>query len=108
MSQRQATDMTLTRKWSLLAVIVIVALFVASWFLLIAPKRGQVTDLKTQVASQDSKNSALVQQLSQLQAQSQDLPKQKAQLAVFRTQIPDNPALPSMIRDLSAAAKKSG
>jgi Tfp pilus assembly protein PilO len=43
-----------------------------------------------------------------LQAQQQDLPQQQAKLATLSTQIPNNPALPSMIRDRTAAAAKVG
>jgi Tfp pilus assembly protein PilO len=100
--------MTMTRKWSLLTVLLIIAVFVASWFLLIAPKHEKVASLKAEAVTQQSANDRLVQQLSELKAQSLDLPKQKAALAVFAKQVPNNPALPSMIRDLTAAAKKTG
>ena len=43
-----------------------------------------------------------------LKAQAQDLPKQEAFLAQIRRQVPSNPALPALIRDLTAGAKKSG
>jgi len=100
--------MTMTRKWSLLTAVLIVAVFGAGWFLLIAPKHDKVATLKTEAVTQQSANDRLVQQLAELKAQSLDLPKQKAALAVFTKQVPNNPALPSMIRDLTAAAKKTG
>jgi Tfp pilus assembly protein PilO len=43
-----------------------------------------------------------------LKAQAQDLPKQEAFLAQIRRQLPDNPALPTLIRNLTSAAGKSG
>jgi len=43
-----------------------------------------------------------------LKAQQAELPKKRAELAVMRTQIPDNPALPTLIRDLTAAGRKVG
>ena len=100
--------MTATRKWSALAVLLVAAIFVASWFLLIAPKRSEAAGLRTQTSEQDAANERLVQQLEVLKAQAQDLPKQEAFLAQIRRQVPDNPALPALIRDLTAAAKKSG
>jgi type IV pilus assembly protein PilO len=100
--------MSMTRKWSLLTALLIVAVFVASWFLLIAPKRSEAADLKAQAQSKSDANAALVQKLAQLKAQEAELPAQRAKLAVFRTQIPDNPALPSLVRDLTAAARKVG
>ena len=94
--------MSLTRKWSLLAAVLVVAIFAAGWFLLIAPKRTEANDLKTQAATQERDNAALVQKLAELKAQQAELPQQRAKLAVFRTQIPDNPALPSLVRNLTA------
>lgn len=100
--------MTVTRKWSLMATLLVVAIFVASWFLLIAPRRSHAADLRSQAAAQDAANSRLQQKIAQLQAQALDLPRQQARLAAVKVKIPENPALPALIRDLSAAAKKSG
>jgi Tfp pilus assembly protein PilO len=100
--------MTDIRKWSALAVVLVAAIFAASWFLLISPKRGEAADLKEQAVSQADGNARLEQQLQVLQAQQDDLPRQRARLATLRQQIPDNPALPSLIRDLTAAGRKTG
>lgn len=100
--------MSMTRKWSLLTAVLIVGILAASWFLLVSPTRGKASDLRDQATQQQATNEGLVQKLNQLKAQSLDLPKQKAALAVFRRQIPDNPALPTLIRDLTAAGRKVG
>jgi Tfp pilus assembly protein PilO len=86
----------------------IVGVLAASWFLLVSPKRSDASALSAQATKQQASNDALVQQLNVLKAQSLDLPKQKAKLAVMHKQIPDNPALPTLIRDLTAAGKKVG
>jgi type IV pilus assembly protein PilO len=98
----------MTRRWSLLTAVLIVGILAASWFLLVSPKRSDAAALKTKATQQQAANDALVQQLNELKAQSLDLPKQKADLALMRKQIPDNPALPTLIRDLTAAGKKVG
>jgi Tfp pilus assembly protein PilO len=100
--------MTDTRKWSALAVVLVAAIFAVSWFLLISPKRGEAADLRDKTVTRQEANARLQQQLQVLQAQQQDLPKQRAILAKLRTQIPDNPALPSLVRDLTAAGRKVG
>ena len=46
--------MTATRKWSALAVLLVAAIFAASWFLLIAPKRSDAAGLRSQKAEQDA------------------------------------------------------
>jgi Tfp pilus assembly protein PilO len=100
--------MSMTRRWSLLTAALIVVIFAASWFLLVSPKRSEASDLSKRATTQQQSNDALVQKLNELKAQSLDLPKQKAQLAVLGQEIPDNPALPAMIRDLTAAGRKVG
>jgi type IV pilus assembly protein PilO len=100
--------MTVTRKWSLLALLLVVAIFAAGWFLLISPKRGEAAELRGRTASQDEANSRLEQKIQVLMAQQEDLPRKRAQLAVIRTRIPDNPALPTLVRELTAASQKVG
>jgi Tfp pilus assembly protein PilO len=100
--------MSMTRRWSLLTAVLIVGILAASWFLLVSPKRSSAAEIRGRATTQQASNDALVQQLTELKAQSLDLPKQKAQLAVLRKQIPDNPALPTLVRDLTAAGKKVG
>ena len=100
--------MSMTRRWSLLTAVLIVGILAASWFLLVSPKRSEASELRGKATEQQASNDALVQKLNELKAQSLDLPKQKAQLAVIGKQIPDNPALPTLIRNLTAAGKKVG
>jgi type IV pilus assembly protein PilO len=100
--------MSMTRRWSLLTAVLIVAILAASWFLLVAPKRSDAAELRGKAVQEQAANDALVVQLNQLKAQSLDLPKKKAELAVLGTQIPNNPALPTLVRSLTAAGKKVG
>jgi Tfp pilus assembly protein PilO len=100
--------MTDIRKWSAGAAVLIIAIFAAGWFLLVAPKHHATADLRARAVAQDADNALLQQKLQVLQAQQQDLPQQQAKLATLSTQIPSNPALPSLIRDLTAAAAKVG
>jgi type IV pilus assembly protein PilO len=80
----------------------------AGWFLLVSPKRSDAAALRTQAASQVSANAQLENQLQVLKAQAKDLPKQQARLAAVAAKIPDNPALPAMIRALTGASTAAG
>lgn len=100
--------MTVTRKWSLLAAVLVLAILAAGWFLLIAPKRSEAADLESQTVSQEQANQRLVQQLQVLKAQQAELPQQRAKLATMRQQVPDNPELPTLVRSLTAAGRKVG
>src|SRR5215218_385373 len=100
--------MSVTRKWSLLAVVLILAVLAAGWFLLVAPKRTEAAELQDQAASQNAANARLLTELDMLKQQQTELPQKQAELAVMRKQIPDNPALPTLIRDLTQAGRKVG
>ena len=100
--------MTDTRKWSALAVVLVAAIFAAGWFLLVSPKRGEASELRQQTGTQEEANARLADKITLLKTQQADLPEQRAKLATLRTQIPDNPALPTLIRDLTAAGRKAG
>jgi Tfp pilus assembly protein PilO len=100
--------MSSTRNWAVGTAVVSILLIVASWFLMIGPKRNEAADLKTQKASQDAKNASLQLDITQLKAQYATLPAKQAELEVIKRQLPDNPALPTMIRSLSSIATASG
>jgi len=100
--------MTDTRKWSAIAAVLVVAIFAAGWFLLISPKRSDAAALRTTAASKASSNAQLEDQIKMLQEQQKDLPQQQATLAGLRDRIPNNPALPSLVRDLTEAGRKAG
>lgn len=100
--------MTQTRKWTVWTVVLAVAIAAAGWFLLISPKRAEADSLNTQAAAVEADNATLEAQIATLKLQQKQLPKWQAQLAELRTQLPATPALPSLIRTLSAEADKSG
>lgn len=100
--------MTVMRKWSLLTAVLVVAVLAAGWFLLVSPKRGDAAALRDQTVSKQNENAGLQSQIAALKEQAKDLPKLQAQLAVIRTQLPSDPQLPKLVRDLSALAKSSG
>src|SRR6185312_2999209 len=91
--------------WSAGAAVVGVLLIVAAWFLLISPQRSEAASLREQVTQQENTNAAVKLQTQQLKAQFASLPARQAQLAEIKQQMPDNPALPSLVRDLSKYAK---
>jgi Tfp pilus assembly protein PilO len=100
--------MSMTQRWSFVAFVAALAVLAGGWFLLVSPKRGEAADLKSQATKQDSTNAGLVQQLAILKEQQADLPTQQARLAVLGQRIPTDPALPGLVRSLSAAARQSG
>jgi len=100
--------MTKMRQWTLLAAVAALAILAGGWFLMVSPQRSKASDLRSQVDAQLSTNQGLQSQLTALQAQHKDVPKVQAQLSKLAVQMPDNPGLPGLIRQLSAAADDAG
>ena len=96
------------RQWTLLTVAAVAVVFIAGWFLAVSKQRHNAAQFRAQTASQNSANATLATQVAQLQQQKKGLPEQQKLLANYATKIPDNPALPTLIRQLTAAAKASG
>src|SRR4051812_14770617 len=100
--------MNKTRQWTVLTAVACLAIIAAGWFLAVKPQRSHTASLRTQTQSVQSSNSELQSQVAQLKQQQKDLPAQQKVLSQIATRIPDNPALPSLIRQLSAAADGAG
>lgn len=96
------------KQWVALTVVGALAILAAGWFLLVSPQRAEAADLQEQTETQTSANGALVQRIEVLKAQAQELPAQQAKLAAVAAKIPNDPALPTLIRALTAAADASG
>lgn len=96
------------KQWVALTVVGVIAVGAAGWFLLISPKRTEAAGIRTQTEQQVSANSALQTQIATLKSQAKQLPQQQAKLAAVAAKIPDNPALPTLIRALTNVASKSG
>lgn len=99
--------MTTSRKWTVGTALVALLVLVAGWFLLIAPKRGEVADLQAQTAAQESTNSSLAIELEQLKVANKDLPEKQAELAALQTKIPETPDLTGYIRELQDIGRQA-
>src|SRR4051812_50147328 len=96
------------RQWSLLTAAAVVVVFAAGWFLAVSPQRHHAADLRAKTATQESANATIRSQVAQLELQKKGLPAQQRLLAKFATKIPDNPELPALIRQPTAAADEAG
>lgn len=92
------------KQWVALTVLGVIAIMAAGWFLLVSPKKSEASDLNAQAVSKEAANSQLVTKLTMLKAQAKDLPRQQAALAAVAAKIPDNSAMPGLIRALNKAA----
>lgn len=100
--------MNKTRQWATLTAVACLAILAAGWFLVVKPQHSHAASLRSQTQSVLTTNNQLQSQVSQLRQQQKDLPAQQKVLSQIATKIPDNPALPALIRQLSAAADGAG
>lgn len=100
--------MTRSAKASTVTGLIVVLLFVASWFLLISPKRSAAAELRDQAVAQDDANLRLKQKIAVLKTQKKDLPKQQARLVLLARHLPPSPELPNLVSTLDKAAASSG
>ncbi len=90
------------------AVVLSLAILLLGYNFLVSPKKSAAAELRAQTESQASANAVLRTKLAALKAQAKDLPKEQAKLAAVAAKIPDNPALPSLIRALTSAGIAAG
>jgi Tfp pilus assembly protein PilO len=96
------------KQWVALTALGAVGIVAVGWFVLVSPKRGEAADLRAQTVTQVDANAMLQTQIEVLKAKAKDLPKEQATLAAVAAKIPDNPALPGLVRALLDASATSG
>lgn len=92
------------KQWVALTVVGVIAVLAGGYMFLVSPKKSEAAELQSQAAQAESKNSQLQVRLEQLKAKNKQMPQFQAKLAKLSTQIPNNPALPALIRALTTAA----
>jgi Tfp pilus assembly protein PilO len=98
---------TPTAKWSAGTALACVVLIAATWFGLIAPRRGDAADLQAQRVSAQQSNALLQAKIQQLRAQFADLPRTQAELAALHQQLTPTADLPTLVRSISALATEA-
>ena len=96
------------KQWIALTVVGALAIMAGGWFLIVSPKRSHAADLRTQADAQERANAQLETDLATLKAKAKALPAQQAKLAAVAAKIPNNSALPTLVRALNDAADNVG
>jgi len=100
--------MTKLRQLWLLTAVGSVLVLAAGYFLLVSPKASKAASIRAEAAAQEQANAKLRTQIQMLNRQKKDLPRQQAELQKFAARIPNNPALPALVRGLSDATDNAG
>lgn len=99
---------TKSRTWIAGTVVLCLLISVASWFLLIGPKRAEAAELEQQTVDTQASNQQLEARIEQLKLQFAELPQRQAELAAIKQAMPEDAALPTLVRDLDAMATRTG
>jgi len=96
------------RQWTILTALGVVGVMAAGWFLLVSPQRSHASQLRGDAAGIEQSTGSLQAQIAQLKQQQKGETAQQRRLMQIAEQIPDNPQLPALIRELSVAAHDAG
>jgi Tfp pilus assembly protein PilO len=92
----------------LLTAVLMVGVLAAGYFLLVSPKKGEVSKLHGQAATQRDSNDDLASEIKRLEKQATSLPAKQARLAQIQRNIPNNPAVPALVRSLTKSGRETG
>jgi Tfp pilus assembly protein PilO len=96
------------RIWFFAGAAVIVALTIASWFLLISPKYVEAADIRDQAEGTRAQLVTLQRKLTDLQRESSQLPQFQAALQKNQQALPLDSGVPDFLRQLQASGDKAG
>jgi type IV pilus assembly protein PilO len=99
---------TRTARWSAVTGLVCVVVLVATWFVLVSPRRSEAADLGDQRASTETQNVSLEAEIADLRSRFGDLEDLRAELARIRKQLPPSADVASLVRSLESIADDSG
>ncbi len=99
---------TRTSRWVAATVALCVLMLVATYLLLVSPRRSQAAEIRVQRDATITQNDSLQARIAQLRVQYAALPQKQAELAEIRQQMPPTSDIPRLIRDLDEMALTSG
>ena len=98
----------MSRLQIVLTVLIGVLLVVIFWFLVYTPAQDEIEELETQIEQQQAQQAQLETQLERLRTVRSNAPEAESQLAFARSIVPDDPSLPSMLRQIQSAGDDAG
>jgi type IV pilus assembly protein PilO len=97
-----------TSRWVAATAALCALLLVASWMLLIGPRRAEAADIAAQRLAQDDQNVTTRQRIAQLKVDFAQLDEHRAELAEIAQEMPADVSMPRLVRDLNTMSGQSG
>jgi Tfp pilus assembly protein PilO len=82
--------------------------FLAGWFLLVAPVKSDISKTKAATANQISDDDSLRLTISTMRSIAAKLPQETAELAVLNQRVPDKAELAKLLRSITTTATDTG
>jgi type IV pilus assembly protein PilO len=95
-------------RWTAGAVALCLLMVVMTWFLLVAPRRTQASDLHDSVLAAQSSNALMQSRIAELKVQYAKLPEQRAKLEEIGRQLPATDDVSGLLRSIDTLATSSG
>jgi type IV pilus assembly protein PilO len=95
-------------RWVAATAVACAFLLIAAWFLLMAPRRAEASELVAQQATAEQNNQQLESAIAQLKEQAKALPARQAELSALQEQLPTSVNMPRLVRDLDSFALSAG
>lgn len=99
---------TRTARWSAVTGLVCVIVLVATWFVLVAPRRSEAADLDDRRVQAEATNVGLQAKINELREQFGDLKAKRDELKAIRAELPPAADVADLVRSLSRLADASG
>jgi type IV pilus assembly protein PilO len=99
---------TRTARWSAVTGLVCVIVLVATWFVLVGPRRSEAAGYDDQRVEAEAANVTLQSKINELRKQFGDLQDKRDELARIRGELPPAADVADLVRSLSGLADASG
>lgn len=100
--------MTLTRKWLLGGIAVVILVFLVGYFLIVSPARNTAAATWQQVEDTNAANARLQSDIARLEQQSTEIPAKLDEIASYDQKMPAEMKQPELIRAIEGAAQSAG
>jgi Tfp pilus assembly protein PilO len=100
--------MSRIQQWVAGAVVAVLVIIAAGWFLAISPQKHKASSVNSQATSEEQSNAGLRNRVTALTAQMSAVPAEEASVAAIAAKIPADPELPSYVRALTTIASQTG
>ena len=97
-----------TSRWGLGTALLCIVLLVATYMLLVGPRRSSAAQLDLDREAAEAQNVVLQQKVLELSEQFADLPQQREQLKAIQQQMPERVDIPALVRSLESIGDATG